>query len=65
MTPKDLLQEYTQVRATPDAVELWVMSVEWYGHEPQSTWHLVKSLHVDTSSEDIQRQQYALLKRKR
>lgn len=65
MTPDRLIQEYTQTRTTPEAIELWVMRVEWHGHEPQSTWHLVKSSPVDTSAEQIQRQQYALLKRKR
>lgn len=65
MTPEDLIQEYTQVTATPDAIELWVMRVEWHGQEPQSTWHLIKRLPVETLPEEIQRQQYTLLKRKR
>ena len=65
MTPEHLIQEYTQARVTPDVIELWVKGTEWHGQEPQSTWHLVKNLPVDTSAEQIQRQQYALLKRKR
>lgn len=65
MTPEHLIQEYTQIRTTIDAIELWVMSTEWHGQEPQSTWDWVKSLPVSSSSEQIQRQQYELLKRER
>lgn len=65
MTPEALIQEYTQARVTPDAIELWVMATEWHGQEPQSTWHWIKSLPVSSSPEQIQRQQYELLKRER